>query len=259
MNNNENLLKIERQAKIRKIVEEHGRVTVPELSTYFEVSGATIRRDLEELDGKGWVRRTHGGAVRAERASKEPPMVQRISEQQNEKRRIGEATAKIIEEGQTIFLGSGTTVLEVARYLPEEIQLTVITNSLPVVNHLANYPNVDLIVIGGMLRHSELSMVGHIAEQAVKEFRADKVILGMHAIDTHHGFTNDFLPETMTDRAILRIAPQVIVVADHTKFGRVSSVLVATTAVAHMIVTDKDAPKECVDELVEMGINVIKV
>jgi len=259
MNNNENLLKIERQTYIRKIVEEQGRVTVPELSAHFEVSGATIRRDLEELDGKGWVRRTHGGAVRAERASREPPMMQRISEQQSEKQRIGEATAKIIEEGQTIFLGSGTTVLEVARYLPEEIHLTVITNSLPVVNHLANYRNVDLIVIGGMLRHSELSMVGHIAEQAVKEFRADKVILGMHAIDPHHGFTNDFLPETMTDRAILRIAPQVIVVADHTKFGRVSSVLVASTTVAHIIVTDKGAPKECVDELVEMGIDVIKV
>jgi DeoR family transcriptional regulator of aga operon len=259
MNKNESLLKIERQANIRKMVEEHGRVTVPELSAHFEVSGATIRRDLEELDGKGWVRRTHGGAVRAERASKEPPMMQRISENQTEKQRIGEATAKIIEEGQTIFLGSGTTVLEVARNLPEEIQLTVISNSLPVVNHLSKYPNVELIVIGGMLRHSELSMVGHIAEQAVREFRADKVILGMHGIDSHHGFTNDYLPETMTDRAILGIAPQVIVVADHTKFGRVSSVLVAATTVAHLIITDEDAPKDCIDELVEMGIEILQV
>lgn len=259
MNSNESLLKIERQSYIRKLVEENGRVTVPELSAHFDVSAATIRRDLEELDGKGWVRRTHGGAVRAERASKEPPMMQRISEQQTEKQRIGEATAGIIEEGQSIFLGSGTTVLEVARHLPKEIQLTVITNSLPVVNHLANYPNVELIVIGGMLRQSELSMVGHIAEQAVKEFRADKVILGMHAIDSHHGFTNEYLPETMTDRAILGIAPQVIVVADHTKFGRVSSVLVAATTAAHMIVTDKDASKECIDELVEMGIEVLQV
>jgi DeoR/GlpR family transcriptional regulator of sugar metabolism len=259
MNNNENLLKIERQTRIRKLVEETGRVTVPELSAIFEVSEATVRRDLEELDGEGWLRRTHGGAVRAERASKEPPIMQRIVEQEAEKKRIGEAAAAMIEPGETIFLGSGTTVQEVARDLPEDIQLTVITNSLPVVNHLANYPNIDLIVIGGMLRHSELSMVGHIAEQAVKEFRADKVFMGMHAIDAHHGFTNDFLPETMTDRAILGIAPQVIVVADHTKFGRVSSVLVVATTAAHMIVTDTEAPQECVAELIEMGIEVTQV
>ena len=259
MNNNENLLKIERQSQIRKMVEETGRVTVLELSAIFDVSEATIRRDLEELDGEGWVRRTHGGAVRAERASKEPPIMQRIVEQEAEKKRIGVATAGMIKAGETIFLGSGTTVQEVARNLPKEIQLTIITNSLPVVNHLANYPNLDLIVIGGMLRHSELSMVGHIAEQAVKEFRADKVILGMHAIDAHHGFTNDFLPETMTDRAILGIAPQVIVVADHTKFGRVSSGLVVAATAAHMIVTDQDAPKDCVEELIEMGIEVLQV
>ncbi len=259
MNNNENLLKLERQTQIRKMVEERGRVTVPELSTIFEVSEATVRRDLEELDGEGWVRRTHGGAVRAERASKEPPIMQRIIEQESEKQRIGEAAAAMIKPGETIFLGSGTTVQEVARNLPEDIQLTVITNSLPVVNYLANFPNIDLIVIGGMLRHSELSMVGHIAEQAVKEFRADKVFMGMHAIDAHHGFTNDFLPETMTDRAILGIAPQVIVVADHTKFGRVSSVLVVAATAAHMIVTDMNAPKECVDELLEMGVEVVQV
>ena len=257
MNNNESLLKVERQGYIRKMVEDEGRASVRALSTKFAVSEATIRRDLEELDGMGWVRRAHGGAVRAERATKEPPMVQRKSEQINEKQDIGRLAADLIQNGQTIFLGSGTTVLEVAKQLPKEIQLTVITNSLPVVNHLADYPNVELIVIGGMLRKDELSMVGHIAEQAVQEFRADKVILGIHAIDAHHGFTNDFLPETMTDRAILGIAPRVIVVADYSKFGRVSSVLVAPVTAAHMLITDHNTPEECIQELVEMGIEVL--
>jgi len=259
MNNNDNLLKIERQRFIRRLVEEQGRAAVPELSAHFDVSEATIRRDLEELDGMGWVRRTHGGAVRAERASKEAPMVQRRSAQKIEKQQIGKAAAKIIQEGQTIFLGSGTTVLEVAIHLPVEIHLTVITNSLPVVNHLADYPNVELIVIGGMLRHNELSMVGHIAEQAVREFRADLVIIGMHAIDSHHGFTNDFLPETMTDRAILEIAPRVIVVADHTKFGKVSTVLVAAVSTANMLITDHKAPGDCITELAELGIEVVQI
>lgn len=259
MNNSESFLKLERQGHIRKLVEENGRVTVTELSSRFDVSEATIRRDLEELDGKGWVRRTHGGAVRAERAAKEPPMTQRISEMQEEKIRIGNAAANLIQDGQTVFLGSGTTVLEVAHHLPETISLTVITNSLPIINHLANYPNVEIIVIGGMLRKSELSMVGHIGEKAVKEFRADTVFMGIHAIDAHHGFTNYFLPETMTDRAILGIAPQVIIVADRTKFGRVSSVLVADTSVANIIITDRGVPEETIQEFIDIGIEIMQV
>jgi DeoR/GlpR family transcriptional regulator of sugar metabolism len=150
-------------------------------------------------------------------------------------------------------------VLEIARHLPQDIHLTVITNSLPVVNELASRPNIEMIVIGGMLRQSELSMVGHIAEQAVREFRADKVFMGMRAIDARHGFTNDYLPETMTDRAILDIAPQVIVVADHRKFGRVSSVLVGPVTVANTIITDQKTQTETIMELKELGVDVIQI
>jgi DeoR family transcriptional regulator of aga operon len=253
------LLKEERQGRIRVMVEEQGRVIVPELSAYFNVSEATIRRDLEKLDELGWVQRTHGGAVRVERAAKEPPILQRINERRDEKQRIGEAAAALVKDGETIFLGSGTTVLEIARHLPEGLSLTVITNSLLVANELAERSGIEMIVIGGMLRQSELSMVGHIAEQAVREFRADRVFLGMRAIDARHGFTNDYLPETMTDRAILNIAPKVVVVADHRKFGRVSSVLVGPVTVAHMIITGKATSQECVSELQEKGIDVVQV
>lgn len=253
------LLKEERQGRIRVMVEEQGRVIVPELSAYFNVSEATIRRDLEKLDGLGWVQRTHGGAVRVERAAKEPPILQRIDECRDEKQRIGQAAAALVQDGETIFLGSGTTVLEIARHLPEGLNLTVITNSLLVANELAERSGIEMIVIGGMLRQSELSMVGHITEQALREFRASRVFMGMHAIDARHGFTNDYLPETMTDRAILNIAPKVIVVADHRKFGRVSSVLVGTVTTAHMIITDNMTSKACINELIDLGIEIIQV
>ncbi len=259
MDKNNTYLKEERQGRIRVMVEEQGRVFVPELSSFFNVSEATIRRDLEKLDNQGWVQRTHGGAVRIERAVKEPPMLQRIDEQRKEKQRIGKAAAALVSDGETIFLGSGTTVLEIARHLPEGLSLTVITNSISVVNELAKRSGIELIVIGGMLRQSELSMVSYIAEQAVREFRADRVFMGMRAIDARHGFTNDFLPETMTDRAILNIAPKIIVVADHSKFGKVSSVLVGPVTTAHMIITDEATPPECVNELQEMGIEVLQV
>ena len=259
MDKNNTFLKEERQGRIRVMVEDQGRVFVQELSGYFNVSEATIRRDLEKLDGQGWVQRTHGGAMRVKRATREPPMLQRIDEQREEKQRIGQAAAALVKDGETIFLGSGTTVLEIARHFPEGLSLTVITNSLLVVNELAERSGIEMIVIGGMLRQSELSMVGHIAEQAVREFRADRVFMGMRAIDARHGFTNDYLPETMTDRAILNIAPKVIVVADHNKFGKVSSVLVGPVTIAHMVITDKATPQECVNELQEMGVEVLLI
>ncbi len=252
-------LKVERQALIRHLVQDQGRVTVPELSSRFGVSEATIRRDLEQLHGWGWVRRTHGGAVRFARAASEPPMPHRIPEQHEEKRRIGSAAAQMIRGGETIFLGSGTTVLEIARALPDSLNLRIITNSLAIVNELAGRPQIELIVIGGMFRPSELSMVGHIAEQAIHELRADRVFMGIRAIDAAYGLANDFLPETMTDRAILGIAPQVVVVADHTKFGRVSSNLVAPATAAHVIITDLGTPAETVAELQGLGLDVRQV
>lgn len=259
MTDDGNLLKIERQETIHGLIDERGKVTVAELSGRFAVSEATIRRDLEELDELGILRRIHGGAVRTERAVREPPMMQRTRTQQAEKSSIGQAAVQLIGNDETIFLGSGTTVLEIARHIPEHLHLTVITNSLPVVNELANRPQIEMIVIGGMLRQSELSMVGHTAEKDIAEFRADHVFMGMRAIDPARGFTNDFLPEVMTDRAILSIAPQVVVVADHTKFGRVSSVLLAPVTKASLILTDRATPGEIVAQLRELGVPVQQV
>ncbi|HBX68093.1 MAG TPA: DeoR/GlpR transcriptional regulator [Chloroflexi bacterium] len=258
MNINETPLKIERHDQIQNLLKDRGRVTVQELSSLFSVSEATIRRDLEELDGQGRLRRTHGGAVQAIKAPKEPPIVQRIGEQSDQKTRIGQAAVERIQLGETIFLGSGTTIVEVARNLPPNIKLTVITNSLPVVNELATHPGIELIVIGGMLRQSELSMVGHVAEQALRELRADKAFIGMYAIDVECGFTNDYPPEILTDRAVMGIAQQLIVLADHSKFGRVSTMLVAPVTAAHTIITDRTTPQEIVEQLRERGVRVIQ-
>jgi DeoR/GlpR family transcriptional regulator of sugar metabolism len=215
MSINVNLLKAERQIWIRKLVDGEGSVTVNEVSDRLGVSEATIRRDLEEMNERGWIYRTHGGAVRVDRALREPPINQRLQEQSDEKQRIGRAAAQLIQDGETIFLGSSTTVLEVARNIPEHITLKVITNSIPIVNELASHPKIEIIVIGGSLRQSELSLVGHFAEQMVQEFRADKVFMGIRAIDLTNGFTNDDLQESILDRKIMNLAPKVIIAADH--------------------------------------------
>ncbi|MCX7608787.1 MAG: DeoR/GlpR transcriptional regulator, partial [Anaerolineales bacterium] len=116
-----------------------------------------------------------------------------------------------------------------------------------------------LISLGGHLRESELSFIGHITEQALQEVRADKVLLGIRAISLEHGLTNDYLPETMTDRAILRVGREIILLADHTKFGRVATAWLASLEQIHTIITDSETPAGFVEELEQRGVRVIVV
>lgn len=249
-------MKSARHTQIRKLVDANGHVTVGELKRALGVSKATIRRDLDILDESGWLRRTHGGAVRVAGTGREPPVIQRQSQFQIQKQRIGRQAAALVREGETVFLGSGTTVHEVARAIRDVPGLTVITNALNVTNELVECPNIELIVIGGMFRQSELSMVGYVAERAIREFRADKVIMGMRGIDPVHGLTSDYLPEAITDRAILSIAACNILVADHTKLGRVSPVFLAPITSAHVLISDLAAPDHTVAEIREQGLEV---
>ena len=253
------LSNVERQERMLRFVEQRQRVTVADICDQFGVSVATARRDLEALAERGRVRRVHGGALAIHRAPPELPALQRAGEQAAEKRRIGQAAAALVADGETVFLSSGTTTLEVARSLRSQRHLTVITNSLLALNELADAPEITLVALGGLLRRSEMSFIGHITEQALAEVRADKVIIGIRAIDAEQGLTNDFLPETMTDRAIMRIAREVIVVADHSKCGRVSAAFVAPLSAMRTLVTDSGTPPEFVDALTAQGIRVLAV
>lgn len=251
-------MKLQRQAHIRQIVSERQRISVTELSRLLRVSEATIRRDLDELDG-GDLQRTHGGIVARDGATSELPIFQRLNDHSDLKKRIALAAAAMVKEGQTIFISSGSTALEVARALPSGVRLTVISNSLPVINTLVGKSSIDLIAIGGLIRHEEMSMIGHTAEQSLREFRADLAFIGMRAVHPKRGFTNDYLPEILTDRSILQIASQVVVVADHTKFGRIYSVFVAPVTAAHTIITDDGIRPESLAELQSLGIEVLAV
>ena len=236
---------------------QHQRLSVAEICEMFSVSAATARRDLETLRAQGKLQRVRGGAIALSASPPEPPLLQRQNEQSQEKRRIGQAAAALVQDGEAIFLGSGTTVLEVARALRERRGLTVITNSLPVINTFAGAEGITVIGLGGMLRESELSFIGHITEQALAEVRADKVIIGIRAISLDHGLTNDYLPETMTDRAILKCGREIIVVSDHTKFGRTAPALVASLENIHILVTDHRTPPEFTQAIQERDIRVI--
>lgn len=247
----------ERQKQILSLLSQQGRLSVAEIVTQFAISEATARRDLETLAAQGKAQRVHGGVIAAEQAPPEQPILERENEQTDEKIRIGRAAAGLVGNNETVFLGSGTTVLEIARNLRDHKNLTVITNSLPVLNTLAGIKEITVVSLGGMLRDSELSFIGHITEQSLVEVRADKVFMGTRGVSLEHGLTNDYLQETLTDRAIMKSGREVIIVADHTKVNRVSTVLLAPLSSMHTFVTDSKADRKFVQAFKRLGIKVV--
>jgi DeoR family transcriptional regulator of aga operon len=248
---------LDRINQIQHLINRAHRISLDQISEQFDVSNATARRDLDYLAQQGKIQRIRGGAILIEKAPPELPVFQRRNEQTVEKEKIGTAAAALIQEGDTIFLGSGTTVLEVANHIQIYQNLTVITNSLLVVNALASRQEIDLIILGGIFRRSEHTMYGHLTEQNISQMNPGKVFLGFRAISLEHGLTNDFLPEVSTDRAILERGEEVIITADHTKFNRVSTVSVHSLARANKIVTDDRTSREVVAAITEKGIEVI--
>jgi DeoR/GlpR family transcriptional regulator of sugar metabolism len=245
--------------RIAAYIDERGIVSVAELCEHFEVSEATIRRDLDALARNKRIQRIHGGARKLQSAPPELPVLQRSNEQSEEKVRIGRAVAELIEDGDTIFIGSGSTAFEVARSLGQTKRLTVVSNSLMVINELIHYANIEMISLGGVIRKTELSFIGHLTEQALSQLRTDRVIMGIHAIDVDHGLTNDYLDETITDRTILRSGKQIIIVADHTKCGRVSKAYVAPVEAVHVFVTGVETPEQFAAGLKERGVFAVRV
>jgi DeoR/GlpR family transcriptional regulator of sugar metabolism len=246
----------DRQQQIAQLVERQQRISIADLCELFSISEATARRDLEALTQQGKVDRVHGGAISISNAPPELPILDREREENEAKRQIGQAASGLIQEGETIFLGSGTTVLELARVLKTRKGLTIITNSLPVLKQLSGTGNT-IVCLGGMLRPTELSFIGHITEQSLAEVRADKVFIGTRGISLEHGLTNDYLPETLTDRAILRAGKEIIVLADHVKFGRVATAMLAPIENVNTIITDKLTNKDFIRDLEKLGLRVM--
>ena len=247
----------ERQKQILSLLTRQGRLSIAEIVEQFSISEATARRDLESLASQGKAQRVHGGVITVEQAPPELPILDREREQSDEKAHIGRAAAGLVADKETVFLGSGTTVLEVARNLRGRKHLTAITNSLPVLNVLAGLKEITVISLGGMLRESELSFIGHITEQALTEVRVDKVFMGTRGLSLEHGLTNDYLQETLTDRAILKIGREVAIVADYSKVNRISTVLLAPLDAMSTFITDGKADKKFLQAMKKQGIQVV--
>jgi len=251
------MLILERQEKILDCLKTNTSVSVKDLSKSLNVSRATIRRTLDQMHDQGIIQRIHGGATQLKHAEPEAPVIQRKAEQEKEKFAIAKACAALIRDGETIFIGSGTTALQVACCLSDRKNLTVISNSLPVIEALSQEKNITLIAIGGMLRTAELSFIGFLAEQALSELRPQKVIMGIRAISLVAGLTNDYFADVSTDKKIIKSSPEIILVVDHTKFGKQSAAFVAPLTAVHCLITDSGTSPDLIAQLKHLSINVI--
>lgn len=237
------MLDTERRQRLVELVDQRHSVTVAELSEHFKVSPATIRRDLSLLSKRGMIERAHGGAARRVRTAAEmpePPLLNRASLQADEKRRIGKAAAAHVNDGDTVIISSGTTTAEMVAHFADRTGLTVITNALNIVLALASYPSITVIVLGGVLRHSELTMLGSLGEDAMENLRADKLFMGSPAIHADYGLSAENFAEARSDQTLMGSAREVIVLADHTKFGRVATVRVSPLDRVRRVITGRE-------------------
>lgn len=259
LNNVDPLMSEERRMRILQLVRERGRVLVHELSERFSTSAVTIRSDLNELHKRGLLLRSRGGAVQYEPSSPESPLMERLQTQSSEKQRIGAAAAALVQEGETIILDSGTTTQEIARNLKGKKGLQVITNGVNVAMELLGVQGIQLVIVGGILRADSVSVVGGFAENMLQHLSADRLFLGAAACDPDFGPSTPNMEEARVNQAMVKIAREVVLVVDSTKFGKRSMSRITPFTGIHKVITDKNVSGEIEQKLRAAGCDVILV
>jgi DeoR family transcriptional regulator of aga operon len=246
----------ERRQHILVLIKKRGRVLVDELSADLDLSKITIRKDLDYLQSKDLLIRTHGGALPSQAGALSDPSIQEKEELHHEEKvKIAKAAAALVSEGQCIILDSGTTTTEIARSLSSFRHLTVITNAINIAADLAR-SDFEIILIGGTLRKNSLSVVGPLAEDVLKEMHADIVFLGVDGFDLNIGLTTPNVLEARVNRAMVKAAEKAVAVCDSSKFNRRSlSLIVGADAIDHLI-TDSKLSLEDVKAIRDAGIEV---
>lgn len=238
----ETLFGPKRQRELLNYIRAYGTGSVTQMAKLLGVSTSTVRRDLNELQERGLVERIHGGA---EPLTDDPEPLRPLREVAfaDEKRRIGQAAAAHVTDHSTVLILGGTTTEAMLPFLATARGLTVLTNSLIVVNRLSQYSDIEIIVLGGLLRRQELSLLGHLTIAGLGEFGIDQVFSGAFGIDPDMGVTGTNLSETQTDRSLASSARQLILLADSSKLTqRGPARLVPITAVSRLIVDDGADP-----------------
>ncbi|HEV8427519.1 MAG TPA: DeoR/GlpR family DNA-binding transcription regulator [Pyrinomonadaceae bacterium] len=242
------MLKTERDKEILRQLLRDGEVTVERLTERFETSPATIRRELSDLEGAGLLRRTHGGAIQVEPLLYEPfrglsSFGAQQQVQSAEKRRIGLAAAEMIKDGEFVALSAGTTTTQVGRSIHHRKKVTIMTNAINIAMELSHRVDLKIIMTGGVLNKNCFALTGPSGITALKEMFYDRAFISVDGIHPEYGLTSDTPELGAINRVIIQQSRKTVVVADHSKFGRVCQTLISPVAKVDLIITDNNAPR----------------
>ncbi|MCL4875796.1 MAG: DeoR/GlpR family DNA-binding transcription regulator [Anaerolineae bacterium] len=254
-------LAVERQRIILDILEREGVVRTTELKELLKVSAVTIRSDLRELESTGACEIIWGGAI-----SKRPPveseqlLLERSHIHVDEKRRIGASAAQLVEVGQTIILDAGTTTVEIITHLPRDMDyLRVVTPALNVAVAAAYFPNVELVMTGGFLRHLTRSLVGDQVLRSLETINADWTFLATGAFSIEYGVTTSNILEVEVKRTMAKRGSRVALLADSSKFGQKRSLVVVPMDRIDVLITDRGLSKADARRIEALGVEVMRV
>lgn len=244
-----------RRDRLRELIQSRGFTSLGELSESLEVSESTIRRDLEQLEKEGAVRRTHGGAFWTGESDTLQVFQTRRDDRWPAKSAIGRAAAELIEDHDTILLDGGSTTYELARHLVGR-PLQVVTNSLPVAHLLSSSESIDLVMIGGCVRGRTAVAIGPMADAMLHGINVGKAFLSVAGIN-ERGYFNSNMMLVESEKAMLDSADQSIVVADSSKFGKVSLSRLCGLQEVHTVVTDVNLQTRWKEHLELAGVELV--
>ena len=250
------MLNKDRQNIIIDMLNQDKSVQIPDLAEKFNVSIATIRRDLRELEEQNLIKRIYGGAVLPEKPTLQP-YFPRANRHKEEKSLLGAVAASLVQEGETIVLDIGTTVLEVAKNIKNIQNLMVISNSLPILTELEPCSNIQLFSMGGQLNANMHALTGYIAEQTLNNFCVDKAFIGVAGISMEYGLTNFNQESAQLCAATIRRAKKSILVADSSKFGMTNFAVVGSLNCVDTVITDEGIPEKYKTYFESNGIELI--
>ncbi len=246
----------QRREAICALGRQKGALRVAELAESLGVTEMTIRRDLELLERKGLIERTHGGAIYNDRIGFEPQFAQKSALKQAEKQAIGQLAASLIEEGDTVFVNSGSTTIEFLKHL-DIPRVKIITNN-PLAPIHVHSESVNVIMTGGEIRRESFTLVGELAVKAIKGVYANKAVIGVDGFSIKYGLTNSTQAESWINRLmIMNTHGSVILVADSSKLGRVANFRTAALSAVSIVVTDAGMDPENIAEFDRLGIKVL--
>lgn len=249
-------MKARRIQQIKNITFEKGSISLDELCEIFGVSKNTIRRDVNILEKEGSIKKVYGGIQAVEQVSL-LPFDQREIKHAQEKEIIGQQASLLVDNGDIIFIDSGTTTSQLMKYLPKDIQCTILTTSLNVIEQCDAFPNITLIVVGSIYKRSTRSFIFPQPGEALEGYNINKAFLACTGLSIENGLTNSDPLEQEIKRTVCSLAKQLIVLADHSKYDQPTLLTYSPLDSIHYFVTDVEPPSEYQQFFNEYNIHVL--